>query len=227
MAKVVEHGDPGEWAKTNGTVMSLIPVFICFVFLGAFSVSVFMGKYTVLILAGLLASLVFLVVFWRNGIRRIESYFVGARGEEKVALELRRLPDDYHIFHDYVAGKYHVDHVVVGPSGIYAVETKNWHTQVTVEDGYILYGEQRLPSKNPLKQAKAQRMAVSKVLKEKNLNSDVIPVLCFASNTFVEKYVNIDQVDVMNLSELVEWISKKEQIFTSLEVERLVKLMNV
>lgn len=227
MAKVIEHGDPGEWAKTNGTVMSLIPVFVCFVLLGAFSVSVFLCKYTVLFLTGLLASLVFLVVFWRNGIQRIESYFVGAKGEEKVAFELRNLPDDYHIFHDYVAGRYHVDHVVVGPTGIYAIETKNWRAPVTVEDGYVLYGEQKLPSTNPLRQAKAQRAAVAKVLKEKNLNSEVMPVLCFASNTFVEKKANVDQVDIMNLSEIVEWISKKEQIFTSIEVERLVKLMNV
>ena len=30
----------------------------------------------------------------------------------------------YHIYHDFVADKFNIDHVIVGPSGVYAVETK-------------------------------------------------------------------------------------------------------
>ena len=32
----IQHGMPGEWAKVRGTVLSLWPLFLCFIALGAF-----------------------------------------------------------------------------------------------------------------------------------------------------------------------------------------------
>lgn len=47
---------------------------------------------------------------------------------------LEELPDDYCVFHDVhcdgVNGN--LDHVVIGPTGMFAVETKNWTGTVTV-----------------------------------------------------------------------------------------------
>lgn len=67
--------------------------------------------------------------------------FYGAEGEERVARELSTLPDTYSVIHDYRLefsrpmydrhndDRIHsiqVDHLVVGPTGLYLVETKNW-----------------------------------------------------------------------------------------------------
>ena len=51
----------------------------------------------------------------------------GALGEYEVGAELERLPDDYFVFNDINTEEFrNFDHIVVGPKGIFAVETKNW-----------------------------------------------------------------------------------------------------
>jgi len=49
----------------------------------------------------------------------------GLDAELAVGLELNKLAGEgFHIYHDFPAGRNNIDHVLVGPSGIYAVETK-------------------------------------------------------------------------------------------------------
>ena len=51
----------------------------------------------------------------------------GALGEYEVGAELERLPDDYFVFNDINTEEFgNFDHIVVGPKGIFAIETKNW-----------------------------------------------------------------------------------------------------
>ena len=65
----------------------------------------------------------------------------GYWGEVKVTKELKKLPDDFHIFNDiniqfsnYIrykkTGKYikrcQIDHIVLGNNGVFLIETKNW-----------------------------------------------------------------------------------------------------
>jgi|WetSurMetagenome_2_1015567.scaffolds.fasta_scaffold24985_5 hypothetical protein len=74
-------------------------------------------------------------------LKQHETSLIGARGEEDVISVLSGLPDEYHILNDvnihfrkYIPWtKYReyiktsqIDHVVIGPSGLYLLETKNW-----------------------------------------------------------------------------------------------------
>jgi hypothetical protein len=53
------------------------------------------------------------------------SYRLGYDGEVAVGQELNQLMrDGYHVFHDFPAGKFNIDHIVVGNAGVFAVETK-------------------------------------------------------------------------------------------------------
>lgn len=53
------------------------------------------------------------------------NYKLGFQGERFVAEELNQLlRDGYEIFHDAPFGTYNIDHVLVGPNGVFAVETK-------------------------------------------------------------------------------------------------------
>ena len=47
-----QHGMPGEWAKVRGTVLSLWPLFFCFIALGAFGAALVLGHH-LLVFAGL------------------------------------------------------------------------------------------------------------------------------------------------------------------------------
>lgn len=54
------------------------------------------------------------------------NYALGYLGERAVGEELNQLlRDGCHVFHDYPGGpNWNIDHVIVAPSGVYAVETK-------------------------------------------------------------------------------------------------------
>lgn len=221
----IQHGMPGEWAKVRGTVLSLWPLFLCLIALGAFGAALVLGSH-VLSFAGLfVVSLMLTIVFWWKGVRRVESFFKGARGEEHVAGLLASLPAGYHVFHDFVAGGHHVDHVVAGPTGIFSIETKSWHGSVTAEDGEILLNG-RLPDRAPLVQATREAAAVQAALKRAGWTTgDVKPVVCFASDTFADTQRTIGTTMVLNAAGVTAWIVGCPKILTGDEVERVAQLM--
>ena len=222
MAKV--HGLAGEWARVRGTVSGLWPLFLSvFLFGLALGVTLF-GPATVGIV---LAVFSLGIGYWmlQRGMRHIERFFIGAKGEEKVAEILRALPDPYHVFNDFVADGEHVDHVVVGPAGVFAVETKFWRGEVTIEDGHILLDGQ-LPDRSPLAQVRHEAKSVHAALKSANCLCDVTPVLTFASDTFRSRVAEIDGTVVINSNEIGRCFSEARRIvYPPADLERLVHLM--
>lgn len=71
-----------------------------------------------LVAAGMLA----LVSRDRGRVARRWHY--GAAGERDVARALRRLPRAWTVVHDVDRGRGNVDHIAVGPTGIFTIETK-------------------------------------------------------------------------------------------------------
>ncbi len=65
------------------------------------------------------------VVAWRR-VMEIRAYRRGLLGEQAVAEQLQELlAFRYHVFHDVPGdGSWNIDHVVVGPGGVFAIETK-------------------------------------------------------------------------------------------------------
>ena len=121
MAKV--HGVAGEWARVKGMVTGLWPLFLG-VFVAGFAVAATAFANIVWGLSLLAVSVVYSAWSLSKGLRHAERFFKGARGEERVSGILTHLPESYHVFNDFVAGGKHVDHVVAGPAGVFAVETK-------------------------------------------------------------------------------------------------------
>ena len=193
------HGNPGEWAKVKGTVASMWPLFVCFAALGALGAAAAIGRHVVWFSVAFLVAVGVTAFLWRKGLRRVESYFKGARGEERVAGILATLPDGWNVFHDLVAQGLHVDHVVAGPAGVFAVETKNWRGRVTVEDGEVLVGGV-LPDRAPVVQAMREADAVKAALKKMGWEGDVTPVLCMASDTCSAPETEVRSVALLNSS---------------------------
>lgn len=221
MAKV--HGMPGEWARVNGVVMGLWPLFV-WLFVGGFALALMLFS------SAAAGAMIFIIaaawILWnlRQGLRKVESFFKGARGEERVAAILQDLPDEYEVFHDYVAGSDHVDHVVVSPSGIYAIETKCWNGKVTLEDGSIL-ADGKLPSRSPIRQVQREAAEIRNKLKDLGWAGCVTPVVAFASDTFAPGKAEIKDVTVLNAAELKAWLCGQASILTGMELDRITKLM--
>lgn len=220
MAEV--HGVAGEWARVKGMVSGLWPLFLG-VFAAGFSVATAMvsiGWAAVM----LVASLLFIAWSLNKGLRHVERFFKGARGEEKVSGILKSLPDAYHVFNDFVAGRAHVDHVVAGPAGVFAVETKYWRGKVTVEDGHVLLDGQ-LPSRSPLAQVKKEAASVRAKLAESGWNGPVTPVLAFASDTFEAAIAEVQGVVIINSNHLRDSFGTERVVMQPDELDRLVRLM--
>ncbi len=218
------HGNPGEWAKVKGTMLSLWPIFLCCTALGACGASLILGRHQAVFAAIFVVVVGLTAYLWRRGIHRVESYFKGARGEERVAGLLESLPDAWHVFHDYEAGGYHVDHVLVGPTGIYAIETKNWRGRVTIERGEVIV-DGVLADRAPLAQALRQANAVKAALKTASPACEVVPALCLASDTFADRPQVVGRTTVLNAAEIIPWILGRPAVLAVNEVTRLAQLM--
>ena len=89
------------------------------------------------------------------GFRRLEKYtdqlakerirwLRGGQGEALVALHLTALSNAWHVFHNVmILTDYDLDHVLIGPGGLFCISTKSWRGRYTCDqDGtYFLNGE--------------------------------------------------------------------------------------
>ena len=75
---------------------------------------------------GLLAGMVYGLARMAQLSTEIRQLRLGLRGEQAVAEKLLELaPEGYRSFHDFPAAKdWNIDHAVVGPAGVFALETK-------------------------------------------------------------------------------------------------------
>lgn len=220
----VQHGVAGEWARVRGTVLSLWPLFLSFVALGAFLSASVIGSRTWLFGTLFVASLISVMVYWKKGVRRVESFFRGARGEERVAGLLASLPDTYHVFNDFEAGGDRVDHVVAGPSGVFSVETKSWQGTVKIEEGHVLVNG-ALPSRDPVLQAQHEADKVRSAIRKIGFDVTVVPVVCFASDTFDADTEQCGSVKILNAAGLEAWFASLPDVLPPDSLSRLVHLL--
>jgi len=54
-------------------------------------------------------------------------------GEEQVGCKLEGLPSGFTVLHDVATGAGHVDHVVLGPTGVFLLDTKGWRGVVAAD----------------------------------------------------------------------------------------------
>lgn len=63
----------------------------------------------------------------------VEAWRRGAEGEEKTERWLSKLPPEYSVLHDLAipGSKANVDHLVIGPTGVFVVDSKNYSGKIT------------------------------------------------------------------------------------------------
>ena len=109
-----------------------------------------------LLITALICSLVWLIGKW--GTVRIDyldrqrmSWRKGAVGEALVARTLETLPNDFVVINDVTKRFSNIDHVVIGPTGVYVIDTKNWKGTVKTDGKGELLANDRPPSKPAIK----------------------------------------------------------------------------
>lgn len=188
-ARVV--GSPGEWARFTGLVRAVLPLFPITLAVGYLLRALLpvpeLSKPVVGLLFLALAGVLAWFALFKG--RRLGMYLKGAKGEEVVAHELAFLPADYTVFHGVnlegraLLSRGDCDHVVVGPTGVFLVETKNWNCQITVADGKVLCDGQE-PPRQPLDQAKHLAAGLQRRFTRTLPAAPIIrPVVCFVGAT--------------------------------------------
>jgi len=107
-------------------------------------------------------------------------------GEEAVGEFLEHLrKDGYQVFHDIVGKGFNVDHVLIGPAGVFTVETKTRSKPAKGSAEVVFDGENvkvagHEPDRNPVVQARAQAGWLKSLLTESTgKDFPVFPVIVF------------------------------------------------
>lgn len=104
--------------------------------------------------------------------RKIRDLKQARDGEKAVGQYLEILREKgYRILHDVVGTKFNIDHVLIGPAGVFTVETKTISKPVNGSAEIYYDGEKILingfsPDRDPVVQAKAQAHWLQELIKE-------------------------------------------------------------
>jgi hypothetical protein len=202
------YGSPGEAPRVLGLLRAFWPLLvICFAtgyLVRAALPRPGLEPTHVGVLFFLVAVAAAILLAW--GDRRLGNFLKGAKGEEWVAHELAFLNAKHTVFNGLRlgGGKQNFDHIIVGPSGIFVVETKNWRGSVEFHDGK-LYAGGKEPSRPPLKQVKAATAELVAWIDDAGYGDiPVHSVLCFLGTRLPEEIMNVNGVVVCTGKKLVE-----------------------
>ncbi|QJR14663.1 nuclease-related domain-containing protein [Usitatibacter palustris] len=119
-----------------------------------------------------LAAIAYAGIRVRKFLPEFRNLRLAAEGEKAVGQFLERLRGSgYEVYHDVPAPGFNIDHVLIGPGGIFAIETKTWRKprgpRAEVEfDGHELKVGGRTPDRDPILQARAQADYLARLVEE-------------------------------------------------------------
>lgn len=148
----------------------------------------------------------------------------GATGEALVGYILEGFPDDYRVIHDLTTSFGNIDHVVVGPSGVYIIDTKNWKGVVTADGSGELLLNGRATKKPAIKALSRTIMDVKDKVKVLSaLDPYIQGVLAFPSAWVDAKWGTTGHVHCVRDEQLHDYIveNKKGRKLTTKEIESI------
>jgi hypothetical protein len=144
----------------------------------------------------------------------------GRDGERTVGQELEKLrAHGYRVYHDFLAEGFNIDHIVIGPTGVFTIETKTISKPIN-PDAKIQYDGQvvRVPGtkldRDPIAQAKAERDFIRKWIGEKaNRAAPVRPAVVFVG-WYTERRPEGAEVWVLNTTALMSFIQHEHAMLS-------------
>jgi hypothetical protein len=147
-------------------------------------------------------------------------------GERAVGQYLERLREQgYQVFHDVIGEGFNLDHVVIGPGGIFTIETKTWRKpakgspKITFDGEHILVGG-FTPERDPVLQAKAQSGWLRGLLSESTGRKFTVkPVIVFPGWFIEQKPGATKEVWVLEPKALPGFLSNAATVLTPEDVK--------
>ena len=149
-------------------------------------------------------------------IRVAERYERGAVGEETTAVELDRLGRQGWVVFHYVRWpgrtRANIDHVVIGPGGVFVVDSKNWNGRVEVKDDVLLQNGR--PRESAVVGASEAALAITELLGQVPATG----VLCFVSDEALNEWAR--DVMVCSTSTLATMLTSRPPTMHAAAVQR-------
>ena len=140
----------------------------------------------------------------------------GAEGEVAVARALEALPEGWVALHDLVwpgRQRANIDHVVIGPGGVFVVDAKNWSGRIEVRDDVLLQGGRR--REPAVASAGEAAIAMQGVVPPPAL---CMGVLCFVRDKPLVRWAR--DVMVCSTSNLTAMLASRPEVLSPEDVRR-------
>jgi hypothetical protein len=159
--------EPGQYARERGLELAARPVLLGVGILAIAAIAWAVFGLRGLPIVGLeLVAICLMVALDRLYSPQADRWLRGAAGEQAVGAICAELEaDGWHAIHDVSFGKGNVDHIIVGPGGIFTIETKSRRDRVRVNG----------LDPRMLKQAYAEKKLIERIT-----GLDVQPLLVFS-----------------------------------------------
>ncbi len=181
-----------------------------------------------------LAVLAAAVAVWRlRGLRGdVGRLQLGIDGERWVGQFLEALrPRGYQVFHDIAEDGFNIDHALIGPAGIFSIETKTVSKvknarQSIVYDGQSILIDGWPPSRDPIVQAQAAASHLRRLLEPASglKRLPIRPVVLYPG-WFVQRQPKGAAVWVLNPEALPAFLDYEDQTLSDEQIRRLAFLL--
>jgi hypothetical protein len=137
----------------------------------------------------------------------------GISGEEAVADALAGLPSSYWVLHGVSTGHGDVDHVVIGPTGVFALETKAWDGKFYRSRGQLYCNGK--PAEHVLRQARGAAGQVRELLLAAGIDEWVEAVVVAARASVSRSPVRFRKSYVISIKDLVGFVTDRPRSLSS------------
>jgi hypothetical protein len=141
----------------------------------------------------------------------------GAAGERQTAAVLARLPDGWHVAHDIADGRGNWDHIVIGPSGVYVIDTKAYNGEARVADDALRSGRIRTSGGT----FRGQAVRLREALQSDTESVPWVQAVVAIWGEFPQGIVEDPKVVYLEAPRLTEWLQSRRVVLSAERIERL------
>jgi len=237
MAKMVGRENEYLWKKESRYLdFELLLIFI-FVIAGAFYLGYYFGAHVQYVFSKsiiIALSIGFLTLLLKAILRLADkkslAYRAGRKGENSIYFTLKTLPDNFTVFQNVIIPdkNENIDFIVLGPTGLFTVEVKNYNGEITFSKGALLHNGKPF-EKDIVHQSTRQWQAINSYFKDK-IGKDIFvqPIIVFSHNAklhFGMKQV-VKNIVVIQKEWLIRAITERARIFIPEQIENYSKILS-
>lgn len=163
--------------------------------------------------------------------RQYRQLKLGRDGERTVGQELEKLrAHGYRVYHDFIADGFNIDHIVIGPTGVFTINTKTIskpksHDAKIEYDGRVVRIPGTTLDRDPIAQAKAERDFLRNWVRDNaNRNAPVRPAVVFVG-WYTAKRPEGAEVWVLNTTGLMSFIQNEHSELSQDEIVHICGIL--